>query len=109
MPASAASKPASCAGKIAPAGVDRNSSQVTKPSTMAKMAPCVVAGPTCDSVDVLYEKNPYPLPVSLAIGDKVLIEAAGAYTSSYSSIGFNGFPPLKSIVLGVSESPALAA
>ena len=35
------------------------------------MAPCIVAGPTCDSVDVLYEKNPYPLPVSLAIGDKV--------------------------------------
>jgi len=29
---------------------------------------------------VLYQKNPYPLPVSLAIGDKVLIEAAGAYT-----------------------------
>ncbi|HVX91876.1 MAG TPA: type III PLP-dependent enzyme, partial [Xanthobacteraceae bacterium] len=44
-------------------------------------APCVIAGPTCDSVDVLYEKNPYPLPVSLAIGDKVLIEAAGAYTA----------------------------
>ena len=40
-----------------------------------------MAGPTCDSVDVLYEKNPYPLPVSLAIGDKVLIEAAGAYTA----------------------------
>ena len=38
-------------------------------------APCIIAGPTCDSVDVLYEKKPYPLPVSLAIGDKVLIEA----------------------------------
>src|SRR3984893_118795 len=37
-----------------------------------EMAPCVIAGPTCDSVDVLYEKTPYPLPVSLAIGDKVL-------------------------------------
>jgi ornithine decarboxylase len=35
-------------------------------------APCIIAGPTCDSVDVLYEKTPYPLPVSLAIGDKVL-------------------------------------
>ena len=23
------------------------------------MAPCVIAGPTCDSVDVLYEKEPY--------------------------------------------------
>src|SRR5437868_5832174 len=64
-----------------------------------EMAPCIVAGPTCDSVDVLYEKNPYPLPVSLAIGDKVLIEATGAYTATYSSVGFNGYPPLKQIVI----------
>jgi ornithine decarboxylase len=64
-----------------------------------EMVPCVVAGPTCDSVDVLYEKTPYMLPVSLAIGDKVLIEAAGAYTSTYSSVGFNGYPPLKSYVI----------
>jgi ornithine decarboxylase len=64
-----------------------------------EMAPCVVAGPTCDSVDVLYEKNPYPLPVSLTIGDKILIEATGAYTASYSSVGFNGFPPLRQYVI----------
>ncbi len=61
--------------------------------------PCVVAGPTCDSVDVLYQKTPYPLPVSLAIGDKVLIEAAGAYTTTYSSVGFNGYPPLRQYVI----------
>ncbi len=59
------------------------------------MGPCVLAGPTCDSADVLYEKQPYPLPVSLEIGDKVLIEGTGAYTASYSSVGFNGFAPLK--------------
>ena len=64
-----------------------------------EMAPCVIAGPTCDSVDVLYEKVPYPLPVSLAIGDKVLIEATGAYTLMYSSIGFNGYPPPKQYVI----------
>jgi ornithine decarboxylase len=62
-------------------------------------APCIIAGPTCDSVDVLYEKTPYPLPVSLAIGDKVLIEAAGAYTATYSSVGFNGYPPLQQYVI----------
>ncbi len=61
--------------------------------------PCVVAGPTCDSVDVLYEKEPYLLPVSLEIGAKVLIEGTGAYTTTYSSVGFNGFPPLKSYVI----------
>jgi ornithine decarboxylase len=72
---------------------------IRTPRDRDQTAPCIIAGPTCDSVDVLYEKNPYPLPVSLAIGDKVLIEAAGAYTTTYSSIGFNGYPPLRQYVI----------
>ncbi len=64
-----------------------------------EMAPCVLAGPTCDSADVMYEKEPYMLPVSLSIGDKVLIEGAGAYTTTYSAVAFNGFPPLRSYVI----------
>ena len=72
---------------------------IRTPRDRDEMAPCVIAGPTCDSVDVLYEKNPYPLPVSLAIGDKVLIEATGAYTATYSSVGFNGYPPLRQYVI----------
>jgi ornithine decarboxylase len=63
------------------------------------LGPCVIAGPSCDSVDVLYEKEPYPLPVSLEIGAKVLIEGTGAYTTTYASVGFNGFAPLKSYVI----------
>jgi ornithine decarboxylase len=59
------------------------------------LAPCVVAGPTCDSADVMYEKEPYPLPVSLEIGDKILIEGTGAYTATYCAVAFNGFAPLK--------------
>jgi ornithine decarboxylase len=62
-------------------------------------APCVLAGPTCDSADVLYEKAPYALPISLAIGDEVLIEGTGAYTTTYASVAFNGFPPLKAYVI----------
>jgi ornithine decarboxylase len=58
-------------------------------------APCVLAGPTCDSADVMYEHEPYLLPVSLEIGDRVLIEGTGAYTATYSAVAFNGFPPLK--------------
>lgn len=61
--------------------------------------PCVLAGPSCDSADILYEKRPIHLPLSLRDGDKVMIRACGAYTSSYSSVGFNGFPPLDVIVL----------
>jgi len=62
-------------------------------------APCVIAGPTCDSADVLYEKNLYPLPISLTIGDEVLIEGTGAYTTTYSAVAFNGFEPLKAYVI----------
>jgi ornithine decarboxylase len=65
----------------------------------AEMAPCVLAGPTCDSADVLYEKTPYPLPITLEIGDEVLIEGTGAYTTTYSAVAFNGFAPLKSYVI----------
>ena len=61
--------------------------------------PCVLAGPTCDSADVLYEKTPYPLPVSLTIGDEVLIEGTGAYTTTYSAVAFNGFEPLRAYVI----------
>jgi ornithine decarboxylase len=59
----------------------------------------VIAGPTCDSADVLYEKTPYALPISLEIGDEVLIDATGAYTTTYASVAFNGFSPLKSYVI----------
>jgi ornithine decarboxylase len=56
--------------------------------------PVVLAGPTCDETDVLYDRADYRLPLDLAVGDRVRILAAGAYTSSYCSVGFNGFPPL---------------
>lgn len=64
-----------------------------------EMEPCVLAGPTCDSADVLYEKNMYPLPITLSIGDEVLIEGTGAYTTTYSAVAFNGFEPLKAYVI----------
>src|SRR6202045_1828658 len=59
------------------------------------LGPCVIAGPTCDSADVLYERKQYDLPVSLEIGDKVLIEGTGAYTATYAAVAFNGFAPLQ--------------
>jgi ornithine decarboxylase len=57
--------------------------------------PVIIAGPTCDSADILYEKTEYRLPLELKVGDKVEILSTGAYTASYSSVGFNGFSPLK--------------
>ena len=61
--------------------------------------PCILAGPSCDSADVLYEKRPVSLPLALRAGDKVIIRNCGAYTSSYASVGFNGFPPLDVMVI----------
>jgi len=61
--------------------------------------PCILAGPSCDSADVLYEKRPVNLPYSLRAGDRVLIRNTGAYTSTYSSVCFNGFPPLDVVAI----------
>jgi ornithine decarboxylase len=68
---------------------------IKTPRDGGEVGPCVLAGPTCDSADVLYEKRPYDLPISLEIGDKVLIEGTGAYTATCAAVAFNGFLPLR--------------
>jgi ornithine decarboxylase len=73
--------------------------QIVTPHEGGEAGPCVLAGPSCDSADILYENRPIQLPLALESGDKVMIRCCGAYTSSYSSVGFNGFPPLDVIVL----------
>ncbi len=59
----------------------------------------ILAGPSCDSVDTMYEHFKYPLPLSLDSQDRLYWFATGAYTTSYSAINFNGFPPLKEYYL----------
>lgn len=61
--------------------------------------PVIIAGPTCDSADILYEKTEYRLPAALKAGDKVLILSTGAYTTTYSAVNFNGFAPLETICI----------
>ena len=68
------------------------------PGVTGPTGPCVLAGPTCDSVDVLYETTPVRLPLALAEGDELRIHAAGAYSTCYSTVGFNGFDPLPTVV-----------
>jgi ornithine decarboxylase len=51
--------------------------------------PWTVAGPTCDSVDIVMRDE--PLPSDLQEGDFIYIRNAGAYTTAYAS-QFNGFP-----------------
>jgi ornithine decarboxylase len=63
-------------------------------SAGGEAAPVILAGSTCDSMDILYEKAGYHLPAQLAIGDRIQILTTGAYTYTYSSVEFNGMPPL---------------
>jgi len=51
--------------------------------------PWNVAGPTCDSIDVVMRDE--PLPSDLQEGDYLYLRNAGAYTTAYAS-NFNGFP-----------------
>jgi ornithine decarboxylase len=55
----------------------------------------IIAGPTCDSADVMYEKTAYELPDTLSAGDFITFHSAGAYTTTYAAQSFNGFLPLK--------------
>jgi ornithine decarboxylase len=55
----------------------------------------VVAGPSCDSFDVMQREVWLPEP---EVGDLVLILSAGAYTTAYAS-EFNGFPVPRTILM----------
>ncbi|MEO6703553.1 MAG: type III PLP-dependent enzyme [Jatrophihabitantaceae bacterium] len=72
------------------------------------LAEAVVAGPTCDSADTLYELN-RPLLAQVSEGDYLDFLATGAYTSTYSSVGFNGFEPLPTSCFAGSRPQLIAA
>jgi ornithine decarboxylase len=65
--------------------------------------PVVLAGPTCDSLDVMYQHHRYELPLDLEAGDHVLFLSAGAYTKAYCTDGFNGFVPMPAHFLPVAS------
>jgi ornithine decarboxylase len=71
----------------------------SKDAPGAKEAEVIIAGPTCDSQDILYEDYKYRLPVDLKIGDRLYFLSTGAYTSSYASVNFNGFQPIKTHIM----------
>ena len=50
-------------------------------------------------MDIMYEKNPIQLPKNLKSGDKLRILSSGAYTTSYASVWFNGFEPIKTYII----------
>jgi ornithine decarboxylase len=61
----------------------------------ANKVPTVLAGPTCDSDDMLtYRQEFHNLPVDTDQDDYIYFPNTGAYSNSYVSVGFNGIPPL---------------
>lgn len=58
--------------------------------------PCTVAGPTCDSLDVIERDK--MLPLDLGEGDYLCFPNAGAYTLGYAT-QFNGFPGPDTVVI----------
>jgi ornithine decarboxylase len=69
------------------------------PDRAGPLTRVVLAGPTCDSADILYERTPCFLPADVAEGDRIQILSAGAYTHTYSSVGFNGFAPMRAMCI----------
>lgn len=67
---------------------------LTTPGVNGPEGAVIIAGPTCDSADTLYEKTSYTLPLALRDGDRVRFHSAGAYVTTYATVGFNGFRPL---------------
>jgi len=67
----------------------------SKDKSGEKEGEVIIAGPTCDSMDIMYENYKYRMPVTLKPGDRLYWLSTGAYTSTYASVEFNGFPPLK--------------
>jgi ornithine decarboxylase len=65
----------------------------------AERLPSVLAGPTCDSIDVIAENLMLP---ELTAGDLIVGRAMGAYTWASAS-DFNFFP--KATVVAVNETP----
>ena len=63
--------------------------------------PCVISGPTCDSLDVIAEDLPMPV---LGIGERLIARQIGAYTMACAT-DFNFFPRAKVIAVNVERTP----
>lgn len=75
------------------------------PQKRGPVRECVVAGPTCDSIDVVSRDQMLP---DLEIGDLLIVPGMGAYTKA-SATSFNGFQPPVTVVDDGQSAPAKKA
>ena len=98
-PAGSISTSASSPGSPRPS--TRRSATSSRPATgRAETGPCILAGPSCDSADVLYEKRPVQLPLALAGRRQGAHPLHRRLHDELRGVGFNGFPPLDAVFLG---------
>jgi ornithine decarboxylase len=71
------------------------------PSRRGPVRECVVAGPTCDSIDIVAQDQMLP---DLQVGDLLLVPGMGAYTRA-SATSFNGFHPPATITDAGKSAP----
>jgi ornithine decarboxylase len=73
----------------------------------AECVPAVIAGPTCDSDDAYgRHRSLVQVPRAAASGDPVWILSSGAYSASYTTLGFNGFSPLSHTLIHAERMAA---
>ena len=70
-----------------PDGIRPSVQPVIRESRPLGMTTYRLAGPTCDSLDTLFEMRS---PVEIRVGDRLVLKSSGAYVYSVSS-PFNGF------------------
>ena len=71
------------------------------PARRGPVRECVVAGPTCDSIDIVSRDQMLP---DLEIGDLLIVPGMGAYTRA-SATSFNGFQPPATVVDDGQSAP----
>jgi ornithine decarboxylase len=69
-----------------------------------QLAPCVVAGPTCDSIDIISENAELP---ELEVGDLVVAPMMGAYTAA-SATDFNCLARARFVVVNAVENSPIS-
>ncbi|HQV28979.1 MAG TPA: hypothetical protein PKZ61_12860, partial [Thermoflexales bacterium] len=70
-----------------PDGIRPAARPITRDTRPARMQTYRLAGPTCDSIDKLFEMRS---PVEMKVGDRLLLKMCGSYVYGVGS-PFNGF------------------
>lgn len=92
-------------GSFSGIAFDHGHYPISAPFSTGEVQSCVLAGPTCDSIDVISEDIALPV---LNNGDLIVSQVMGAYTSA-TATEFNFFPKAKIVVFGASNTDSVSS